>query len=133
MIAVDAMVIVAAILDGDARSFAEAWRRRDPRWMAPPLWRSEVRNVLTSCVRRQRLTADAAHEAMDLAELLMADGTSEVESGHVLRLAHASGCTAYDCEYVAVAEALGVQLLTADRQVLAAFPRVAVPFEPPKA
>lgn len=86
--------------------------------------------MLTSCARRQRLTVDTAYEAMVLAELLMTDGMSEVESAHVLRLAHTSGCTAYDCEYVAVAEALGVQLLTADRQVLAAFPGIAVPFEP---
>lgn len=67
------------------------------------------------------------------AELLMAEGTLEVESGHVLRLANSSGCTAYDCSYVAVAEAIGVKLLTDDRQVLAAFPGIAVPFEPPKA
>lgn len=128
MIAVDAMVIMAAILDGPARANAEAWRRRDPRWVAPPLWRSEVRNAMATMVRKGRLTPDVALKTFRVAERLMAEGTYEVEADHVLRLAFASGCTAYDCEYVAIAEARGVTLLTGDRQVLAAFPTIAVTF-----
>jgi len=45
-----------------------------------------------------------------------------VRSTDVLRVAEASGCSAYDCEFVSVAMALGVRLVTADRQVLRAFP-----------
>ena len=129
MIAVEAMVILAAVLDGPARANAEAWRRRDPRWLAPPLWRSEVRNAMATMCRRERLTPEVALKTFRVAERLIAEGTYEVESDHVLRLAFASGCTAYDCEYVALAEARGVKLLTADQQVLAAFPTIAVPFD----
>jgi predicted nucleic acid-binding protein len=45
----------------------------------------------------------------------------------VLELAHQSGCTAYDCEFIAVAKTLGAKLFTADKQVLKAFPKIAVP------
>jgi predicted nucleic acid-binding protein len=45
---------------------------------------------------------------------------------HVLQLAAASRCTAYDCEYVALAYALDVPLVTVDRQILSHFPERAI-------
>jgi predicted nucleic acid-binding protein len=47
-------------------------------------------------------------------------------SHHVLSLAAQSGCSAYDCEFVALAQDLRVPLVTTDRQILKAFPTVAV-------
>jgi predicted nucleic acid-binding protein len=43
-----------------------------------------------------------------------------------LRLAARSGCSADDCECVALADDLGTRLVTTDRQLLRAFPAVAV-------
>ena len=43
-----------------------------------------------------------------------------------LELAKRSRCTAYDCEFVALAKRLGTGLVTSDRQVLSAFPETAV-------
>jgi len=37
-----------------------------------------------------------------------------------------SNCPAYDCEFVALAHANGVRLLTVDRQILREFPEVAI-------
>lgn len=39
-----------------------------------------------------------------------------------MRKVAASTCSAYDCEYVALAEDLQATLVTSDRQVLAEFP-----------
>ena len=50
-----------------------------------------------------------------------------VDSETVLELVSASRCTAYDCEFVALALDLEVPLITADRKVLDAFPRIAMP------
>jgi predicted nucleic acid-binding protein len=47
----------------------------------------------------------------------------------VLHLAKESGCSAYDCEFVSLAMDLGIPLVTADRQVLRAFPNVAMTAE----
>ena len=38
----------------------------------------------------------------------------------------ATKCSAYDCEFVALAHANGVRLLTIDRQILSEFPEVAI-------
>lgn len=63
---------------------------------------------------------------MRLAEKLLGDRTVEIETDDVLRLADVSGLSSYDAEYVALAEDLGVRLLTTDGSVLRAFPEVAV-------
>jgi len=39
----------------------------------------------------------------------------------------ASGCSAYDCEFVAAALALQTRLITSDRQLLRTFPTLASP------
>ena len=38
----------------------------------------------------------------------------------------ATKCSAYDCEFVALAHANGVRLLTVDREILHDFPEVAI-------
>ena len=38
----------------------------------------------------------------------------------------ATKCSAYDCEFVALAHANGVRLLTVDREILHEFPEVAI-------
>lgn len=47
------------------------------------------------------------------------------DGGRVLELVERSDCSAYDCEYVAVAQTLAAPLLTWDWAVLDAFPDVA--------
>jgi predicted nucleic acid-binding protein len=41
----------------------------------------------------------------------------------VLELVRDSNCTAYDCEFVALAMRLGVKLATMDAKILKAFPQ----------
>ncbi|MFQ5675209.1 MAG: VapC toxin family PIN domain ribonuclease, partial [bacterium] len=51
--------------------------------------------------------------AVKRAETLMRGKQYEVASGDVLALAKSSGCTAYDCEFVALAKDLSLPLITA--------------------
>jgi predicted nucleic acid-binding protein len=50
-----------------------------------------------------------------------------VGPAEVLERVVASRCSAYDCEFVVLAEELGVPLVTTDRQVLRSFPQTAIP------
>ena len=132
MIVVDAMVLNYALIDHpDFSEEVERLRKINASWCGPPLWRSEQRNVLMKYVRadspsipRTDIDLEAAQAYMRTAEVWMQ--TMGVGSESVLRLADASGCSVYDGEYVALAEDLGVPLVTYDRSVQAAFPDRAV-------
>jgi predicted nucleic acid-binding protein len=68
----------------------------------------------------------AAEEMMEEAANLMIGQEYEVLSSRVLDLAGRSSCSAYDCEFVALAQDLGVPLVTVDKQVFEQFPDIAV-------
>ena len=126
MIVVDTNVVAYLFLPGDWTDAARSALQADPAWAAPLLWRRELRNVLALYLRRRHLKLKEALEVQHAAEALMAGREYAVESEAVLSLAAASGRSAYDCEFVALAQALGVSLVTSDRQVLSAFPETAV-------
>jgi predicted nucleic acid-binding protein len=59
----------------------------------------------------------------------MADNAYEVSTVDVLPLVDATGHSAYDCEYVALAQQLGVPLVTGDAELPDLFPDTAVLLE----
>lgn len=104
MIVVDANVIAYLWLPGDFTAAAERVLAGDADWAVPLLWRSEFRSVLVGAVRRRTLSATRALAIAAAAEAHLGSREYAVESGHVLALAHRSGCSANDCEFVALAE-----------------------------
>ena len=129
MIVADTNLVAYLLIQGPFTSDAEAVFRKDPMWAAPILWRSEMRNVLWKYVRSRHITLSVATRAMEVAELLLEGREYQVESQPVLALADATGCAAYDCEYVHLAQARGWSLVTADNRLLSQFPGTAVSFQ----
>jgi predicted nucleic acid-binding protein len=127
VIVVDTNIIAYLYLSGEFTDRAEALLQEDPEWVAPLLWRSELRNLLAGYMRRKSLTFEEAREIQAEAEDLMAGSEHEVDSQHVLKLVRDSECSAYDCEFAALAIRLGVKLVTADSRLLKAFPKLAQP------
>jgi predicted nucleic acid-binding protein len=125
VIVVDTNVIAHLYLACEHTQAAEALLESDPEWAAPVLWRSELRNVLAGYMRRGMLTFEQAAAIQAEAEDLLRGAEYDLDSLSVLTLAADSGCSAYDCEFVALAMRLGVQLATRDSQLLEAFPEVA--------
>jgi len=125
VIVVDTNLIAYLYLTSDHSTQAEQALLMDPLWVAPLLWRSELRNVLVLYVRKKRLTLADAWQIMEEALRLMQGREYEIRSHEVLALAGAGACSAYDCEFVALAKDLNIPLVTADRQILAQFPDVA--------
>lgn len=122
MIVVDTNVVAYLYLPGEFTAAAETLLQKHEVWAAPALWRSELRNILALYIRKKLLTFEEAYRIQCEAEALIGDAEYEVDSLDVLRLAAESGCTAYDCEFIALARRLGTALVTADAKLRKAFP-----------
>lgn len=126
MIVVDSNVLAYLYLPGDHTAGAEALLERDAEWAVPILWRSEFRNILAGYMRRKTLSFDQACRIQGEAQDLLAGCEFEVESRAVLELVRDSDCSASDCEFIALAIKLDTRLVTADKELLRAFPKRAV-------
>lgn len=126
MIVVDSNVLAYLYLPGEYTAVAEALMEHDPDWAAPVLWRSEFRNILAGYMRRGKLTFEQANALQSEAEDLLSGAEYEADSRSVLELVRDSECSAYDCEFVALAMKLGTKLVTMDGKVLRSFPGIAV-------
>jgi predicted nucleic acid-binding protein len=124
MIVVDSNVLAYLYLPGEYTAAAEVLLERDPSWAAPALWRSEPRNILAGYLGRGSLTFQQAHALQCEAEDLLSGAEYEVDSLSVLELVRDSECSAYDCEFVALATKLGTRLVTMDGKLLRAFPGI---------
>lgn len=125
MIAIDTNVVAYLLLPGPFSDAADRVRSIDGDWIAPPLWRSEFRNVVNLARRASRLDLPAALDLLALADEVMRRADVQPDARRVMQLAELSGCTTYDCEFVEVAERRGCPLYTADAKVLKAFPDIA--------
>lgn len=127
MIVVDTNILAYLYLPTEHTQKVEALLAKDPEWIAPTLWRSEFRNVLALYLRKKLLTFDQALEIQHEAEALMQNNEFIVTSLDVLQLVQNSECSAYDCEFVALAQYISVQLITMDKKILKNFPDTAKP------
>ena len=126
MIVVDTNIISYFYLNSDYSELAEQTFKKDPIWSIPLLWKSEFRNVLTFYMRKKIITLSEATEIFAYAEDLLKENEYEINSMQVLSLSHSNDCSAYDCEFVNLAQDLDVLLVTQDKKVLRNFPETAL-------
>ncbi|MEQ1805953.1 MAG: type II toxin-antitoxin system VapC family toxin [Burkholderiaceae bacterium] len=126
----DTNVVAYLYLPGAHSAAAEALLEHDADWAAPVLWRSEFRNVLAGYLRRGTLTFDQACGVQAEAETLLNGAEFEVDSASVIALVRDSDCSAYDCEFIALAITLDTMLVTQDKKLLKAFPTRTVALSP---
>lgn len=126
MIVVDSNVLAYLYLPGEYTAAAEVLLEHDSDWAAPILWRSEFRNILAGYMRRKAITFEQANSLQREAESLLEGAEFELESVDVLELVRDSDCSAYDCEFIALAMKLDTKLVTMDKKLLRAFPKRAI-------
>ena len=131
-VVVDASLALKWLLEEDdsnqAQALLESWGREDRRPAAPHLLPAEVTNALHQQVVKGELTVPRAVTLIDdLRSLVDLHALPHVH-GRALELASELGQgAAYDCHYLALAEALGCELWTADERFRRAA-RPAFPF-----
>ncbi len=124
MIVVDSNIISYLYISGDRSQQSENLLSSDSNWVAPILWRSEFRNVLAQYLRKNLLNIDEILLIIQQAEKLLTDHEYEISSAHIMQLVKSSQCSAYDCEFIALAQYLDVPLITADKKILREFPEI---------
>ena len=126
MIVADTQMLVYLTTPVPESSLAQSVLAADSRWAAPKLWRSGFRNALLGYLRAGRMEVSDAAAAFQRAAATVAGREHEVDTSTLLTLSVGNRITAYDLEFVVLAQSLGVPLVTFDREVLAAFPAVAL-------
>lgn len=118
MIVVDTNIIAYLVINGEHTAVVEKILVRDPIWSAPLLWRSEFRNILATYMRNNILTLPQSQTLMKVATDLLQQNEYTVNSLQVLTTAQQTDCSAYDAEFVVLAQDLGVPLITADQALV---------------
>jgi len=129
MIVADTNIISYLLLPTSYSEAADKLYKADPVWAAPFLWKSEYRNVLALYLRKGILTFDKALQLQEMAESIMICHEYDAASTQILSLINESTCSSNDCEFVALANYLGVKLVTQDKKLLREFPAVAIGLE----
>ena len=124
MIVVDTNIVAYLYLAGERSNQAEKLLSTDPHWCAPVLWRSEFRSVLSLYLRKGLLALADVLLILKQAEELLGDNEYEVPSADIMQMVSESNCSAYDCEFVALAKYLDVSFVTADKKLLKQFPGI---------
>ena len=126
MLVADTNVLIELFLPGPNADAVQQWWLGDPDWRLSSLWIFEFRHVQLKYLRAGRLAlGDAVNDLAD-AEREFLPKTIPIASADALRLAHHSGCSSYDAEFVVLAQQLQCPLLTFDRKLLQLFPELAV-------
>ena len=116
MIVVDASVVVAGLLVSGPAGDAARDALRSQEAHAPHLLDVEATSAIRRWVRSGRLTVDEGRASLrDLRDLAIARHAHEPLLDRTLDLRDAA--STYDAVYVALAELLGVPLLTADARL----------------
>ena len=129
MIVADANLIIYRHVDGPLTSLAAACRSRDPDWRTTALWRYEFTSALVKMVRGRILDEGGASAALAAAGADMAGREMDVPQDRAMRVALASGVSAYDAQYLALAEILGVPCVTADASLARKAPALSIRIE----
>lgn len=126
MIVVDTSVIASLWVPNNMEELAYEVLKKDPDWVAPLLWKSELRNVMAKYLRKNILDFSSILQSVQEAEQFMKSNAYEVNSTQVLQLVNSSGCSSYDCEFVALADDIGIKLVTFDKQICREFSKIAI-------
>jgi predicted nucleic acid-binding protein len=124
VIVADVNVIAYLWIPGEMTGLAERALRKDSEWVVPQLWKSEFRNVLAQYYRKGLMDQSLMDRCLQGSESMVR--AYAIPSSLVVKKVVQSTCSAYDCEYAALAESLNIKLVTADKQICTQFPEIAV-------
>ena len=126
MIVVDANVIAYLWIPGHEEFQSRELLLKDAEWWVPNLYKSEMQSVLLLHIRKHIISIQNGILLMEKIEKQFEFTSMNVPSQLVLTLGEQTTCSAYDCEYAALALLLECPLITNDKKILQSFPTLAM-------
>ena len=126
MIVVDTNILAYLYFPSPLSEQVEQLRVREPDWFAPELWKSEFLNVGLQYYRKKFLSVEVLETAYTLAVETVNTINIHSDFQSIVKLSVNSKCTAYDCEFAALAMRLEIPLLSYDKLILTEFPHIAI-------
>jgi predicted nucleic acid-binding protein len=122
MLLVDTNVVAYLLIEGNHTEAAQQLRRRDPDWRSEAFLLVEFTNVLASSIATGRMTFGLAEDFLGKAVALFDGKLRSMPPASVLAAAVRHGVSAYDARFLALAEAIGLPIVTEDKKLRAAAP-----------
>ena len=122
MIVVDANIIAYLFIKGKRTEQARELYAQKPDWTAPPLWQHEFLNVLATMIKQSNRDVADALNLWQQAQTLMLNQERAIALSDALVLATTHGISAYDAQYVTLADGLNCVLVTEDKRLVQKFP-----------
>jgi predicted nucleic acid-binding protein len=126
MIVVDVNILLYHAIQGPFTSMISQLVVKDDEWYTSFFWQFEFLNALRAMVKARQLRFDEAIAALDSTSRKIANGLRSAMQAQVLRSAIQYDISAYDAQYIAVAEQMGIPCVTADAPLVRKVPTVAV-------
>jgi len=122
MIVVDTNILAYLMIKGERTEQARQLYTQNSAWNVPHLWQHEFLNVLTTLVKQGGATVDDALILWRQALALLAQREQDINLHEALAIATENGISAYDAQYLALAQALHCPLVTEDKRLAHKFP-----------
>lgn len=126
MIVVDTNIIAYALIEGEHTPQARALWRHERRWRVPVFWRHELLNVLATYSRKGGMKPRDAKRLWTAACRWCRPMEAAVDMAAALQLAIEQELSAYDAQFVALAQSLKVPLVSEDTRLRRRCPRTVV-------
>jgi len=126
VIVVDTNIVAYFLIEGERTAQARLLWQTDPVWYLPALWRHEFLNVLASYALHSRAPVVDMMAIWRYANQQFAATTGEVDMESALALSVEHKISAYDAQFVTLAQQFGTALITEDKLLLKRFPDITV-------
>ncbi len=118
MIVVDANVVAYWAIEGEFTNSARELWRVDSEWMVPMLCRHELANVVATYVKRGAMEVADVADLWSGIELVISGNEIEVDLPSAVAIAIERKLSAYDAQYLLLAEQHGVPLVSQDKKLV---------------
>jgi predicted nucleic acid-binding protein len=108
VIVVDTNILGYLFIKGEHSDRVEQLLLADSDWVAPRLWLDEFLNVLATMERVGKMESQEADGILSY----------DVPAQRVLATARRTGCSAYDSQFLTLAEDLGLKLYSFDQKLI---------------